>query len=493
MSTRIPFQTLRFLLFAGIIGGVLGGLPRLVWAEAAAQPGAEPEVSRRWLGPLGNGGRHLPPVPTPLADADQVWTIERALKRVLQANPDVQVALAGVERQDGARLQSVALLLPRIGITASADRRDEGLIDRSASELAFPPSLRTAVAESAHDIRLELRQTVFDGLASWHQVRRMALLKKKAAIDAREIYLRVASQVRQAYDTTLLRQKVVGTRKDAVRDLKRFADVAQKRFVAGEVAEFESLRAQSAVRAAEAELAQAEADVARADEAICRILYVDKPAGGLRLAGNLMPLDYRESFETALVRAQAGRLDLRSAELQLDAAVSAQRAAGAGYMPRIEAFAGYGYRSSYYDAHRQIEGWTFGLMGRWDLFEGGQTVGAVRAQRAERRMAEIRLAETRRLIGSQIRELFASLDQSKTLMLAHASARELGERSVREAQRLFEVGRVSLEQVLNAELAYRQALLGWLSAIFTYNATVYQLDYATANESFLDAAAPPGQ
>ena len=104
-------------------------------------------------------------------------------------------------------------------------------------------------------------------------------------------------------------------------------------------------------------------------------------------------------------------------------------------------------------------------------------------------MAEIRVAEAKRLIGSQIRELFAGLDQAKTLMAAHQSARDLGERSVREARRLYEVGRISLEQVLNAELGYRQSYVGWLGAVFTFNSTVYQLDYATANEAFLDAVA----
>ena len=472
--------------FAGI---VLLLAPLRSPAESAILPEPAPKPWLRWLGPLAPQSGALPEVPSPLRDPGQIWTMEKALARALQANADVQVALAGVQRQDGLRLQTVSQLLPRIGVTATMDKRDPSLIDRTAFELSSPPTLRTAVAERSFDVRIDARQTLFDGLSGWNQVKRMALLKRKASVDARDLYLRTASQVRQDYDAVIFREMVVGTRREAVRDLGHLADVAQKRLAVGDISEYESLRAASALRSAEADLAQADSDLARAQEALCRMLNIDKPAEGLRLTGAMTALSYADTFERALVRAQTGRPDLRSAELQLDAARLAQRAVTGGYLPRVEAYVDYVYRSSYYDYQRQLQGWTAGLVGRWDVFDSGQTLGSSRTQRAERRMAEIRVAEAKRLIGSQIRELFAGLDQAKTLMAAHQSARDLGERSVREARRLYEVGRISLEQVLNAELGYRQSYVGWLGAVFTFNATVYQLDYATANEAFLDAVA----
>lgn len=471
------------LAFAGSLCGASG-----------QAPSSDPEEStvKRLLSPLMATPEPLPPVPSVLPSADRVWTMEQALARALEANPDVQVALAGINRQDGVRLQTAALLYPRLGVSASVERRAESLIDRSPEEFDRIPSLRTALAESSYDSRIELRQVVFDGLSGWNQVKRAALLKKQAAVDAREIYLRVAAQVRQTYAAILYRQRVVEMRRDAVRDLAHLADVAHKRFTAGEISEFESLQALSVLRSTEADLAQAEAELAQGEEGFCRMLYVDKPAGGMRLTGKTEPLEYQETIGAALSRARVERLDLRSAELQLEAVKLAQKAASGAFAPRVEAYVNYGFRSSYYDFGRQLDGWSVGALVRWDIFDSGQTIGAIRMQKADRRMAEIRLAETQRLVGSQVRELFASLEQSKIVIAAHASARDLGERSVREARQLYEVGRVSLEQVLNAELNYRQALLGWLGAVFTLNLTIYQLDYATANEAFLDSVAPGG-
>jgi outer membrane protein TolC len=493
------FQTRRFAGVAPVRASLLLGcaiaalgLAPAVRAESASVRIPEPKPLLPWLGPLSPQSVHLPEVPSTVASPQRVWTIEQALARALEANPDVQVALATVQRQDGLRLQAAAAMLPRLGISASANQRDTDLIDRSENERAnVPPSLQTAIADRGYDARIELRQTLFNGLANWHQVRRLAVLQKKASVDARELYLRVASHIRQAFDATLLRQTLVGTRQQAVDDLRQLARVAQRRFEAGDISDFEQLRAQTALRSAEAELAQAESDLARAQEQFCRILYIEKPPEGVQLAGSVAPLRHDEGFDAALGRAKANRLDVRSAELQLEAAQMAQQVARGGLLPRLEAYVDYGYRSSYYDVDHQLQGWSVGVVGRWDLFDGGQTYGAMRAQRAERRIGEIRLAEAQRLVGAQVRELYVALEQSRIVMAAHASARDLGERSVREARRLFEVGGVSLEQVLNAEVAYRQALAGWHNAVFTHNATIYQLDYATASEEFLDAAAPP--
>jgi outer membrane protein len=477
---------LRFLVLFAVIGA-----GRACAADNA--PPADATGSRwlRWLGPLAPQGTKLPELPSPLRMPDQTWTVGQALRRALQANPDVQVALASVQRQDGIRLQSLSAVLPHLSIVASADQRDPALIDRSAAELAaagaaINPTPLAPIATRAYSAQAELRQPIFDGLAGWSQIKRMALLEKKASVDARDLYLRIASQVRQAFDATLIRLQIADARRDAVRDLSHLADVAQKRFTAGEISEFESLRAQTALRGAEADLAQAQADLARTEELLCRMLYIERPADGLKLIGKADPATYSESFETALQRASASRLDVRSAELQLEAAKMGQRVALAGYLPRLDVSASYAYRSSYYDVHRQLDGWTVGIVGRWDIFDGLQTAGQVRTQRAERRIAEIRLADAQKMVGSQLRELFAALEQSNTVMASHASTRDFGQRGLREARTMYDAGRISLEQVLNAEIAYRQALIGWLGAVFTHNTTIYQLDYATANESFFD-------
>jgi len=470
-------RLLGWLLFGAVSAGL----------AAAPQHRGHPARVPFSLPLVSGASNNLPPVPTFDAELPAIWTPQDALSRALDANPEVQVALATAQRQDALKLHAVSRLFPRISVTGTAEQRDPALIDR---DLRVPPAARSEVAEHSYTARFEVRQLLFDGLASWHQVRRMSLLRKKASLDAREMFLRVAAQVRQAYDAILLRHRVVDVRRESVESLSRLAEMASRRFELGEIAEFESLRASSALQSAQADLAQAEADLARTEEVFCRLLYIPRPPDGVNLAGDLERVDLRLPFDEAISRAYAERLDLRGAELQLEAAKMAQRIAAGEALPRIEGYVGYDYRSSYYDFDRQLDGWVVGIVGRWDIFDGGQTVASSRAQRADRRIAEIRLEEARQAIGSQVRELYSGLEQAQTVMNAHAAARDLGQRSLQEAERLFEVGRAATEDVLNAQVAYREALIGWLGAVFTYNTTVYQIDYAVVNDAFLNGLAP---
>lgn len=481
---------MRILLVVGAVAGVLAGAIPSGHAADAQVAGAGHKSPWRWLGPFAPDAAPLPDVPKLLDRDGHAWTIEEALARALEANPDVQVALANVQHQAGVQLQSTALLLPRIGITGTADWRDPAMIDRSPDEITREHSGQsvTPITTRGYSAQVEMRETVFDGFASWAQVKRASLMKKKAAVDARDTYLKVASQVRQAFDAVLIRQAFLKTRRDGAHDMAHLAEVAKKRFQAGEISEYESLRAEAAQRSAEADLAQAQADLTKSEATFCGMLYIAQPADGLKLAGTVEPVQFHETFDSALFRAKRDRLDLKSAELQLEAANRAVAVtARSGLLPRIDAYVNYGTRSSYYDVNRQLDGWSLGLTGNWNIFDSGQTLGNIRTQRADRRAAEIRLADTQRQIGADVHQLFAGLSQTKSVLDSQATARDLAERSVREARKLYEVGRVSLEEILNTEMAYRQALLGWLGAVYSYNATVYQLDYATSNDAFLDA------
>ena len=469
----------RMLIVAAAAILLMGSTP----GSLQAQSRGNPTRVTPWQRNPESQRHNLPPVPDFNATVPEVWTPEAALARALAANPDVQVALASVERQEGQRLQAAARLFPRVSVTGSIDQRAETLIDRDPR---VPAGVRNDVAEHSYSARFEGRQLLFDGLASWHQLRRMGLLKKKGVLDARDMYLRIASQVRQVYDAILLRQTVRETRRQAVSTLGQLAEVAQRRFAVGAISEYESLRAQTALRSAEADLAQADAELSRAQEMFCRLLYIPSPSEELKLEGDLELRPFGLAFDEAISRAYAERLDLKGAELQLEAAKLGQRIAIGDALPKIEGFVSYDYRSSYYDFDRQLDGWVVGLAGRWDFFDGGATRGSIRVQRAERRAAEIRLAEAQQTIGSQIRDLYSALEQAKTVMAAQETARDLGARSLREAQRLFEVGRLSTEDVLNAQIAYRQAQIAWLGAVFRHNTTVYQIDYAIADDAFLN-------
>lgn len=428
-----------------------------------------------------------PPVPS------ERWTIEKALQRASEANPDLVAARLDYERQRGVLMQVRAKLLPQLGLSASADKRAEGLIDRTREEFTRPPDTRSFVASSSFDARIEVRQALFDGFESWNQTKRYRALEEQARLTMEAMARRTEALVQQTFDAVLWRREAMVRETERLAGLRQVVDATIRKQVVGEVAEFERFRAEAELELAKSDLVQAKSNLARAEQALRRLLMIpnDETAGtALILEGELKPRSITTTLAGAIKMAHAHRPDLAAADATLKAAQYGSRAANSGYLPRIDAYVAYGARSSYFDESHRLEGFSGGAVARWSLFDGLETRGRVRAQLAERRAAEVRLGDVNFQIDSQLKELFAGLELSQSAVDSQRAATDLAKRSVAQARRLHQLGQTSFEQVLQAEVSSRRAELGYLEAIFNHNATIAQIEYSVGGAAVMHAAKP---
>ena len=168
--------------------------------------------------------------------------------------------------------------------------------------------------------------------------------------------------------------------------------------------------------------------------------------------------------------------------MAVEAARRNQAADAGGYLPKVEAFASYGARSSYYNSATQLSGWTYGVLGQWNLFEGGAARGRRMALRADRRGAETKLAETEQGIVSHLYELYQGLEQARVAMEAHGKSVSLSSRASRDARRQYDVGSANLEQVLQAGMTYRRAETRLNEAVYNYNSIVAQIEQSVGGQ-----------
>jgi outer membrane protein len=426
-------------------------------------------------------GNSQPVSPDVARAVDGPWTIERALQRALESNPDFLASKLEYERQQGVRIQVRAKLLPQINASASRDKRDEGLIDRTTNELNLPPNQRSFVASSSYDARIELRQLVFDGFGAWNQAKQYKALEDESRLAMEGMAHRTVALVRQGFDAVLWRRDAAAKEQLRVGALQQIVDWTIKKHDAGEIPEYEKFRAQAELKLAEAERAQAQSNVAKAEQYFRRMLMIpDETAAGkpLVLDGELKPRSLPCTLAEATNMAHTRRPDLAAAAARLKAARYSLRVARGDYLPRIEAYASYGARSSYFDESHRLEGWSGGAAARWNIFDGLENRGRIRTQLAGQRIAEVRLDELEFQISAQLRELYAEAEQWRSGIDAQTSATDLAGRALTQARRLQELGQTGLEQVLQAELTSRRAQLGLLEAIFSHNAIVAQIEFA---------------
>ncbi len=408
------------------------------------------------------------------------WTLERALARAVESNPDVLAAKYEVERQEGARLQVRARLLPTVDFSASLNQREQGLVDLSPSQRLnpSPPTPDTAVALFGYDVSVEVRQTLFDGFSSWNAAKRQSLVKKESYLSLINTVAQTVSQVREGFDAILLRTAGVTAQKNRVDEYSQLVDMTSRKNSVGDIPEFELLRAEAELEGAKADLAEATRSLVQAQQSFRRLLQISSSAGPLKIVGKFEPRQFDLPLERAIGLARANRPDLQAATVAVEAARRELLSDSGGNFPKFQAFASYGGRSSYYDSAVQLKGWTYGVIGQWNLFEGGAARGRRMSLRADQRSAESKLAQTEQGIVSKLNELYESLAQSRVAMEAQGKGLSLSARASHDARRQYELGSASLDQVLQASITYRQSETRMNEAVYDYNAIVAEIELA---------------
>ena len=412
---------------------------------------------------------------------ESVWTLQEAVNRAMLVNPDVLASRERLRQQEGVVLQLRAERFPLFTASAGASKRDQDLVDRSPSELFFPPSEQNVVATERYDFRIRLSYLLYDGSGRHYRMTRQNLVKRRLLYETQLTAYRTAMHVEQTFDSLLLWREVERIHDNTVNTFRQLAENTRRRHELGEITQLDTLRVQTELKNAEADAARTVSDMARSEGTFRRLLMLSHPTitdSLIRIDGAFGRKVIAILFPDAVAIARQSRLDLQAAETEVLAAQAGLRAVDAQSRPRIEVFTDYGVNSSYYDVYRALDGWTLGLSGTWHLWNGRAHRGRLQVQEAELNHS---LLNKRRLefdIETELRELYASLEQYDTVIAAQESAVAYGHMSMQHAERLYEIGQVSIEEVLNAELALRRSQLRLQEAIFRNNASVTQIKLA---------------
>lgn len=428
-----------------------------------------------------------PTIPDPFLEetSEAGLTLADALERARRFNIDVQLANEALTRQKAVQAQYFAQLLPRVNALASYDEREDSLKDVSSStNPGAITSQRQSQANESKDAKIEARQTLFSGFTLINRYRQQVLLSRGMRSSRLDALQRVESIVKQTFASVLFRQQLLETRAASVQSLSRILEIVKARHQVGETTELELLRAETELRSAEALQFEARADLIQSEQNFRRLLRLPLPtdpqATRLPLLGSLEEREYFLSLDEASQRALGLRADYKAAVLQREAAKIGVAATRGSFAPTIELFANYGWRSSYYSTNNDLlKGWTVGATATMNIFDGFGRANAVRASKSDVRSADLKLKGLKQQIISQLGELYASLQQSRAALALHRSAVELGQRSLAQADRMYEIGQAELEDLINAQLSLQRARINLARALLENNLTVAQLEYAS--------------
>lgn len=408
----------------------------------------------------------------------EIFSINDALTQTIQTNPGVGEASANRRATQSELSQTQSTLLPQVRIEASYGPEK---FDQSRNVIS--PSLQVPVLgagpwRNGNQESVVVRQLLFDGFASIHDVWRQTARVNAAASRVKERSELLALDAAEGYmDVVRYMRLVALAQQNVVNHEKIFSNV-NSRFSGGRAGEGDLEQSRERVENARAALAEFQRSLEDA-RAKYRKLVGLEPIN-LRFPGPLrgMPGSRDEALATTL----RFNSTIAAAQSDADAAKHAFRVTDGAFVPKFYLEA----RATHYDnafpyvtgpslpnvTHEDYAG---KVVMSWDIFRGGQDVWR-RSEMAERYTeSTMRHARLQRDANESIDKAWNARTVTVTRISALTRQLEADRKTIIAFQKEYELGQRSLIDLLNAQNQFFNASVSLTSARAVVVFADYQL------------------
>jgi len=394
--------------------------------------------------------------------AAEPFSINDALRESAKSHPGVGEAAANRRATESELRQTQSTLLPQVRIDAYYGREK---FDQSASIVsgsALPiPAFGTGVWRNGSQESVVIRQLLFDGFASIHDIWRQSARVNAAAFRVRERTELIALDAAEAYVDVVRYLRLVDLSDQNVATHEKIFANVNSRFAGGRAGEGDLEQARERV-----ENAKAQRDEFRRSLEDARAKYrkvVGLEPYNLRFPGPLggMPGSRDESLAVAI----RFNPTILAAQADVDAAKHAFRVTDGAFVPTL-ALEG---RATHFDNTYPYLGITHeDYSGRvvmsWDIFRGGQDVWK-RSEAAERSVqATMAHARLQRDALESIDKAWNARTITRTRIADLVRQLEADRKTIAAFDKEYELGQRSLIDLLNAQNQYFNAAVSLTSA-----------------------------
>lgn len=378
-------------------------------------------------------------------------TLAEAVAEARAKNHDVLRAREASAQRQGQIREVKSRVYPQLGAEGSYGRGyDESIRD------SFPGS--SPAARDSWGLKATVSQLVF----SWGKVA-TAIEMAEASLGQADreraaTERRVALAVHEAFYGTLLAQRLVTVAAERLAQRERHLDVAQKRYDAGVVNEFEVIRARADVANARTPLIQAQNRVRQA-EARLNHLLARAPDAPVAVEGELAhhPLA-PVTLEALVARAVERRPELAALRIAREVAEGNLRIARAENKPQVTAFGEYGFAAADLDRlGPSRERWALGLVASVPLFDGWRTRGLVEQAASGVRDVGLAEAQLRQAIELEAKIALDALGEAREVIAAASASITQAEEALALAETSYRYGVATTLDVADAEFGLAAA------------------------------------
>jgi outer membrane protein TolC len=190
------------------------------------------------------------------------------------------------------------------------------------------------------------------------------------------------------------------------------------------------------------------------------------------------------NFKELSERAIANRPDYQAAGESFNAAEGAVTSARSGYLPSINASAGYGLIGDQFSTLSDTKSLSWGLSLRWNIFDGFGTNQALQSAQVQKRNAELALQQTQRNINVDIKKALLDLDAARKQYEVSLKGLVSSTQDYRIAEERYNLGAGTLLDLLTASANLVNAQANKVNASYNYITSKRNVEYALGERAY---------
>ena len=458
-----------------------------------------------------------------VSETPVVITLEQALEIALSENVSVKVADMEIKRAEYAKKGSYAALYPQIDASGAYQRtikKQVMYMDFDMSSLMggaaggagsegteLPegteiPETSTESTESSSSngggIEMGRWNTWSAGVSAamplvnaqlWKSLKISGMDVELAVEKARASRLDMVTQVKNAYFATLLAKEAFDVYRQVYENAIQNLDETQKKYDAQKASDMELLRAKTTVANAVPNVYNAEGSVILALWQLKAVLGVDLDMN-IDVAGKLE--DWSQHMLYDIHQHDEISLDMNSTmkQLAIQAEMLAQSVKAQQYanIPSLALAFNFSYNAMTNDFKFSEYRWTpysyVALSLNIPIFAGGKRYQAIRQAKNQYEQVQLQTVNTERQLKIAIRQQLNTMETSMKSYYAAKDAVSSAQKGYDIVAKSYEVGRSTLIEVNDAQLALTQAQLAASQAVYNFLTAKSQLEQ-TLGQDFI--------
>ncbi|MBE6187629.1 MAG: TolC family protein [Rikenellaceae bacterium] len=415
-----------------------------------------------------------------------VLTLEQALEIALSENPTIKIADQQIEIKRYAKQGTYASLYPQIDATASYQR----VIKKQTMSMDFGGQTQTIKVGSDNSFNggVTLGMPVVNAQL-WQSLKVSALDVELAVEQARSSRIDMVEQVTKAYYGILLAKQSQDLYQSVYDNAVENNDIVKKKFDVGAVSEYDLIRSNVTVQNALPNVIEAEYTVTLALWQLKALLGIDLQRE-IDVTGSLMDYVYvlDKSYDISQLNLENNstlkQLDMQ--EQMLEHAVKITKLAN---VPSLSVNAAYLYTALGNDGKFfKKEAWNpysyAGLQLNIPIFAGNKRRAATREARLNLANLQLQRENVERQLRVGIVQYLNNMQSSVKKYHASAATVDQAQRGYDIAVKRYDVGRGTLVDIDNSQVALTQAELQRNQSIYNFLTAKVSLDKVLGDYNF---------